>query len=245
MTNSNSYQDDVIVLKVKDWQTSDRMAEGFSREHGKVLFIAYGVRHMRNRNGALVQNLTHARMQFTRGRKFDTLKQCELLPPLFTSTDIEKIAYASFVTELTSELTVEHQEQEEVYELLVKALSALDERNPRLVVLAFACQLLTFCGVAPNLESCVCCDREIADEDAWISAVQGGVVCSTCKTGAETEFSAEARNLAFILQTLDFTAENKFSVKGKDIITLEDFLYKFIFVQVEKPLKSLQFLANL
>lgn len=245
MANSNSYQDDVIVLKVKDWQTSDRMAEAFSREHGKILFIAYGARHMRNHNSALVQNLTHARMQFAKGRKFDTLKQCELLQPLVTSTDIEKIAYASFITELTSELTAEHEGQQEVYELLVKSLSALDERNPRLVVLAFACQLLDFCGVAPNLESCVCCDKVIEDDDAWISAIQGGIICADCKTGAETEFSVEAKKLAFILQTLDFTAENKFSVKGKDIITLEDFLYKFIFVQVEKPLKSLQFLANL
>lgn len=245
MTNSNSYQDDVIVLKVKDWQTSDRMAEGFSREHGKILFIAYGVRHMRNSKGALVQNLTHARMQLTKGRKFDTLKQSELLPALVTSTDIEKIAYASFITELTSELTAEHEEQEEIYQLLIKALPALDKRNPRLVVLAFACQLLNFCGIAPNLETCVCCAKSVENDDVWISAIQGGVVCAECKTGAETEFSLETKKLAVILQTLDFSTENKFSVKGKDIIIFEDFLYKFIFLQVEKPLKSLQFLASL
>lgn len=145
-TNRKTYQDDVIVLKTKDWQTVDRMAEGFSREHGRILFIAYGARHMRNRNSALVQNLTHAHMQLSAGRKFDTLRQCELLPQLIIETDLERLAYASFITELTAEITPEREPNEDIYEVLLASLQAINHRNPRLIALSFAVKLLALCG---------------------------------------------------------------------------------------------------
>jgi DNA repair protein RecO (recombination protein O) len=244
MSSNNLYQDEVIVLKVKDWQTADRLAEGFSRAHGRISFIAYGARYMRNRSGALVQSLTHASMHFSPGRKFDTLRQLELLEPLVNFSEIDKLAYAAFIAELTAELTPEREPQENIYMLLRGALQILNRRNPRIVCLSFALKLLALCGVAPSLDACVCCGAAI-DGDAYISAVQGGSVCGACKTGAEAPFLLSARELCHRLLSLDLAVEEGFSVKGKDLLVLEEFLHKFIFVQVEKPLKSLQFLREL
>lgn len=243
-TNRNIYQDDVVVLKTKDWQTVDRMAEGFSLEHGRILFIAYGAKHMRNRSSALVQNLTHARMQLSVGRKFDTLRQCELLPQLVTDSDLEHLAYASFITELTAEITPEREPNADIYEVLVSSLQAVNHRNPRLIALSFAMKLLNLCGVGPSFETCVSCGAPI-EGDVWASAVQGGCVCAECKTGAETAFAESVQVLAQTLLHLDPLAEGAFSVKGKDMIALETFLHKFIIMQVEKPLKSLSFLASM
>ena len=242
--NRNTYQDDVIVLKTKDWQTVDRMAEGFTREHGRILFIAYGARHMRNRNSALVQNLTHAHMQLSAGRKFDTLRQCDLLPPLVVDTDIEQLAYASFMTELTAEITPEREPNEDIYEVLSASLKAINHRNPRLIALSYAIKLLALCGVGPSFDTCVCCGVPI-EGDVWASAVQGGCVCANCKTGAETAFDENVQVLSQTLLHLDPLAEGAFTVKGRDMMVLETFLHKFILMQVEKPLKSLNFLANM
>lgn len=49
--SSTVYQDEVIILKVKDWQTADKYAVCFSRAHGKVPFIAYGARYARTTGG--------------------------------------------------------------------------------------------------------------------------------------------------------------------------------------------------
>ena len=43
---------------------------------------------------------------------------------------------------------------------------------------------------------------------------------------------------------LDFNAPIKFSVKGADLMQLEQILYRFIVYQTDKPLKSLNFLAQ-
>jgi DNA repair protein RecO (recombination protein O) len=244
MTNSNIYQDDVIILRARDWQVADRIAEGFSRAHGRILFIAYGARHVRSRYSASVQTLAHARLQLTTGRKFDTLRQCERLEPLLALADAERLSYASFAAELTSEITPEREPQEAVYLLLRDALKLMSSRNPRLVALSFALKLFALSGAAPSLNECVCCGAVIAG-DAYISAVQGGAICAGCRTGAEAAFPFAARQLGNLLAQLDLDGEATFTAKGRDLLILEDFLHKFTFTQVEKPLKSMQFLGGL
>ena len=244
MTKSNTYKDDVVVLRVRNWQVADKIADAFSKENGRISFIAYGARHMKNRYSALIQTLTHANMQFSKGQRVDILRQCDFFSPLLDSSDIEKIAYASFITELVVELTPEKEPYEEIYTLLVEALKSLNTKNNRIIALAFAIQLLDISGFSPSFTECVCCGKQITG-NASISAVQGGVVCNDCKTGAEQEFMESTRDFSLILKDFDFNTDEKFSVKGRDIIIFEEFLHKFIFIQVEKPLKSLQFLSEI
>ena len=47
------------------------------------------------------------------------------------------------------------------------------------------------------------------------------------------------------LQNLDFGKPSDFTVKGSALMELEQILYKFITYQTDKPLKSLNFLAQL
>jgi hypothetical protein len=75
--------------------------------------------------------------------------------------------------------------------------------------------------------------------------VQGGCVCGGCRTGAEADFPQSARALSLALRGLDLAAPGGFTVKGQDLLALEEFLYKFVFAQIEKPLKSLLFLNKL
>ncbi|MDR3349354.1 MAG: DNA repair protein RecO [Acidaminococcales bacterium] len=244
MTDNNLYQDDIIILRARDWQTYDKIADAFSRSHGRILFIAYGARHIKNRNSALMQSLAHASAQLAPGQKFDTLRQCELLEPLLASPEIAKFAYASFAAELTIEATPEREPQEEIYHLLRGALQAMNKRNPRLVILAFVMKLFSLCGISPSFDNCVCCGKAI-EGSAWASAVQGGCVCGDCRTGAEADFSQSARALSAALRNVDLAAAGGFTAKGHDLRALEDFLYKFVLAQIEKPLKSLQFLSKL
>ncbi|MBR6636638.1 MAG: recombination protein O N-terminal domain-containing protein, partial [Phascolarctobacterium sp.] len=51
---SNDFRDDAIVLHVKNWQTADKYAVCFTREHGKIRFIVYGGRYPKNVAGRLL-----------------------------------------------------------------------------------------------------------------------------------------------------------------------------------------------
>ena len=241
--NKVAYQDEIIILRVKDWQTADKYAVCFSREHGKVSFIAYGARYGKSNGGRLIQPFAQLSARLIGGRRFDTLQQCEL-SVLPQTMDILALAYSAVIAEAVENLTEEYSPQEEIFILLQQALVLLGRHNKRLVVVSALCKLLSFCGFDPALENCKTCHEKI-EGDAYFSTVQGGVVCDNCSAGAELPFAVGTRELMLKLQRLDFANPEKFVVRGADLMQLEQTLYKFLVYQTDKPLVSLQFLAQI
>ena len=241
--NKVAYQDEIIILRVKDWQTADKYAVCFSREHGKVSFIAYGARYGKSNGGRLIQPFAQLSARLIGGRRFDTLQQCEL-SVLPQTMDILALAYSAVIAEAVENLTEDYSPQEEIFILLQQALVLLGRHNKRLVVVSALCKLLSFCGFDPALENCTTCHEKI-EGDAYFSTVQGGVVCDNCSAGAELPFAVGTRELMLKLQRLDFANPEKFVVRGADLMQLEQTLYKFLVYQTDKPLVSLQFLAQI
>ena len=146
--------DDALVLHVKNWQTADKYAVCFTKEHGKLRFIAYGARYEKNIHGRLLQPFANLHIEVQQGQKIDKLRSCELLQ-MPKSMDMQQMAYAAVASELTAVLTEDRVPQPELYEMLGAALAALLQRNPRLVVLSYAIKLLAATGFAPQLKHCV------------------------------------------------------------------------------------------
>ncbi len=242
-------QDEGIILHVKNWQSADRYAVAFTLKYGKVRFIAYGARYVKNVQGRLLQPFSRLALDVQQGQKIDKLRSCELLdlPRVY---DMKQMAYAAVATELTAVFTEDREPQPELYELLMATLDAITKRNPRLVVLSFAIKLLNITGFAPQMTHCVHCGRALEeDEDAFFSALGGGVVCKDCRTTLQDdgleEAAADTRALWQWLQTLDYDNPAPFKVLGGTMMAVEKLLYKFIFFQTDKPLNSLNFLSQL
>lgn len=244
----NLIADEGVILRVRDWQTADKYAVCFTKEHGKLRFVAYGARYGKSTKGRLLQPFARLRLEVTAGQRLERLASCELAELPF-AYDMKQMAYGAVMAELTAVLTEDHVPQPELYELLVQALAALRQRNPRLVTLAYALQLLQLTGFAPQLSSCTVCGRELtAEEDCFFAAAQGGVVCGSCAAslaGDKEHCGAGTRSLLQQLGSLDFAEPKPFSVRGGELMELERILYRFILCQTEKPLNSLSFLNQL
>ena len=241
--------DEALVLHVKDYQTADRLVVCFTKKHGKLRFIAYGARYVKNVQGRLLQPFACLNIQVQQGQRVDKLRSCELVR-MPKSLDMQQMAYGAVAAELTAVLTEDHEADEELYELLLATLAALTKRNPRLVVLSFAIKLLGITGFAPQMSHCVGCGTAIALEDAaWFSPLQGGLLCEACQAGYTGEglepCGQGTRQLWQWLATLDYENPAAFSVRGGDLMELERLLYKFIFFQTDKPLNSLNFLSQM
>ena len=238
-----AYQDEAIILRVSNWQTADKYAVCFSRAHGKIAFIAYGASYPRSTSGRLVQPFAQVELTLTPGKKVETMRSCESLK-IPETMDIENLAYGAVVAEVTESLTTEGESQEKIYELLLETMELLKVRNKRLVTISTLLKLLTLCGFAPQLDSCTSCSKAV-EKDGFFSLVQGGFLCADCAQGDELTCSLATRDLMVMLQKLDFTKPSDFTVKGSALMELEQILYKFITYQIDKPLKSLNFLAQL
>ena len=265
---AESYPDEVLILQVKNWQTADKYAVCFSRHHGKTVFLAYGARFAKSAAGRLVQPFAKLNASFYTGARVDKLKNCELAAQLPQFT-LPQLGYASLMAEVTEQLTEQGEGQEAVFELLVQALALLQQRNPRIVALAFILKLLDLCGIGPVYEVCVHCSNP-TDEDAYFSCEQGGLICQNCygafrsvltqrigsgdRKVAEGDGSdavpglpplrAAVRELWQKLRLMDLERPEAFRIQGRDLMELEYIVHAYLLYQTDRPLRSLEFLRQ-
>ena len=244
----DSYQDEVVILQVNNWQTADKKAVCFSRYHGKIVFLAYGARYPKSVSGRLIQPFSCLEAEFYPGNRVDKLKSCQLAAPM-PQLGLEQMAYGFLMAEMTERLTEQGEPSEEIYMLLQKALQLLVKRNPRLAALVYLIQLLDHCGIGPVYEVCVNCSRP-AKGDAWFSEMQGGFICTDChsvqgKTESLQPFQEETRLLWQQMRMLNLTEPGHFSVKGAALMELEQILHRYLVYQTEQPIKSLDFIRQI
>ena len=154
------YVTEAVVLSVRDLGEADRLAVLFSREIGKLSAAAYGARRPRSRFAGAVQSFAQVSLSLIPGRTLDTIGQCEVKRSFRElREDIQLMTYAAFLTELVSELWPDRSPEPSAYDVLMGSLSLLSERNPRLVSLAAAWQLLALAGFHPEYERCVACGQ--------------------------------------------------------------------------------------
>lgn len=179
--SSEVFQDEAVILRVKNWQTADKYAVCFCREHGKISFVAYGAAYPRSQSGRLVQPFAHLRLTLNPGRKVASLRGCESLEmPL--AMDWENLAYGAIIGEAAEHLLGEEEPQEEVFQLLLEAFRLLGKRNRRLVTDSTLLKLLALCGLNPILDQCTSCGESVT-EDGYFSLVQGGFLCKKMRHG--------------------------------------------------------------
>ena len=243
-----SYQDEVLVLQVNNWQTADKKVVCYSREHGKIVFMAYGARYPKSVSGRLLQPFACLEAELYPGSRVDKLKTCQLAAPM-PQMGLEQMAYGFLMAEMTERLTEQGESSEELYMLLQKALQLLVKRNPRLAALAYLIQLLDYCGIGPVYEVCVNCSR-LADGDGWFSEMQGGFICTECHSGlgkmeSLQQFHEETRMLWQQLRMLNLAEPGHFSVKGGALMELEQILHRYLVYHTEQPINSLEFIRQL
>ena len=241
-----SYKDEIVLLQVNNWQTADKKAVCFSRNHGKIVFMAYGARYPKSVSGRLLQPFACLEAELYPGTRVDKLKSCQLAAPM-PQMELEQMAYGFLMAEMTERLTEQGEPSESLYLLLRRALQLLVKRNPRVAAMAYLIQLLDYCGIGPVYEVCVQCSRP-AEGDGWFSEMQGGFVCASCgteKSQGLQSFQEDTRRLWQQLRMLDLAEPGHFSVKGGALMELEQILHRYLVYQTEQPIRSLEFLRQI
>ncbi|MBQ3076650.1 MAG: DNA repair protein RecO [Clostridia bacterium] len=104
-----------------------------------------------------------------------TVESAELTESFFElRNDVEALALAAWLTDLTATLCVERQPEDGLLRLILNALYALSRgKEAALVKPAFELRLLSEAGFLPELTGCLHC----GEEPCAFSAAEGGVLC--------------------------------------------------------------------
>lgn len=238
------YQDEAIVLTVRDWQWQDRIATLLLKEKGKLPVLAFGAKRVRQSWNAQLQPLSFLHVSVKLGSRIAVLRGAERSGKLHLPDEqLEAIAYGAVMAEATAGLLPDEEPQPAVFTLLSAAAPALAVHNPRLTALAYLIQLLQLCGYAPDYENCALCQQPAGERPFRLEPLQGGIVCGACEPGEAND--PETVVLLQRLGQLQFSQEERFVVRGKQLLEAERFVYRFLQLQMDKPLQSLRFLQQM
>ena len=177
------YRDHAVVLRTWKLGEADRIVSLHTHDHGKVRGVAKGVRRTKSKFGARLEPLSHVAVQLYRGKgDLDTITQVETVDR-FTSLrdDPDRFARAQAMLEAVDQVAQDREPDRELHVMLVRALRTLDQTSSPLVVAAFFLKLLAHEGVMPQLDECVSCGA--ADPIEAFDALEGGVLCRSCRRG--------------------------------------------------------------
>jgi len=119
-----------IIIKRKNFSESDRILTVMTRNLGKIKVIAKGVRKITSRRAPTIDLLCLSQLQIYEGKTFYTLSESVLINDFcLLKGSLKKIRLAFHVCELTDALLPEEQAHKEVYELLLKFMQGLCEKD--------------------------------------------------------------------------------------------------------------------
>jgi DNA repair protein RecO (recombination protein O) len=134
-----AYKAKAISLKNAPFAEADKLVTLFSREHGKIKVIAKGARRVPSRLGGRIETFSYTDCFIAKGRSLDILSQCEVLETFQSlRDDPAALRVGLYLLKLIDAGTVEGQPNPELFDLLLKGLTALKvKKDPQRIKARF------------------------------------------------------------------------------------------------------------
>lgn len=235
-----------IVLRQNDYRDSDIILSVFTRENGKMSFLARGLKKPQSKNASSCNLFCHSLFHYSDNGKdgMKILKNAERKCMFYhIYEDLLKQSCAQLICECIDKML--DGSSEELFDVLYKSLNYLNEgKDPMLILSLFLAHANEYCGITPNVDECVRCHSQ--KNIASISLREGGFVCINCMDHLyHTKYSeTELRNFRLIHKARidDFEVLSKHvSASYKDVKLVLSFFEEYSGIH----LKSSAFLEKI
>lgn len=198
---------EAIVAGGVDFSEADRVVYLLTRQ-GAISAFAHGAKKSKRRFAGALEPFATVDATLVAGRRskkgLPTLEQAVAKRVrLELRTDLDRIALASYVVELSHRTAPEGEACDAQYELTVQTLDHIAEHGASVAARrAFELRLLAELGYAPHLESCVQCGDDPGR--LYLELMQGGLHCSVHR-GRASEIGPKTRQwMQLVLTTPEF-----------------------------------------
>lgn len=249
MGGPRDYQVEGLVVRHADTGERDRVITLFTRDEGKLAFIARGARRPGSSLGPCVQMLTRGRFQCVRRRALHLITQAAVIDSFGKMrADLWGTACGLYLAELVDLATVEGAPNHNLYNLMVEALELIDRKGGHDVLLRFfELRLLEHVGFCPSLRRCVSCDVELRPVENALSATLGGALCPDCARSSPDgqSLSVDALKVLrfWLANTLETACRTKLHSRLADEV--EGHLHRFLDNVLQRDVKSRAWLTRL
>lgn len=169
-----------IVLSVTDYGETSKILNVLTKKYGIIGVISKGCKKLKSDLRSVSDRLTYGRFNiFYKENKLSNLISVDVMNNFKNiKLDIEKISYASFLLELSGQVS-KHQFGLSVYDYLISALIKINDGfDPLVITNIIELKFLDLLGVMPMLDGCVVCGNKTGI--VTISSYKGGYLCKKC-----------------------------------------------------------------
>ena len=133
-----------FVLKTDKYRETSKIVTLFTWLHGKIRCIAKGVRMTNTKWGGCLQSMAYLNVfyYYKENRSLYLLSNAEYIETYKNlQTDNEKLRIAYQIAELINRTTLEHHDNNQIFELLAGSLKCLDNATKNYVNVLFKCEI--------------------------------------------------------------------------------------------------------
>jgi DNA repair protein RecO (recombination protein O) len=240
-----------IVLRARPFGESDKIVSFFTQQYGKIAGIAKGALRSRKRfvNSLETFSLVNLSFQDRSHSNLAFIISADLIrSPRNLMTDLDRIAHASYLVEITGGLVGEREENSALFQHLKEGLAHLEENGTSLRFLTyFELKLLRLAGYQPALDHCKKCQTNCLDGalSSWhFSPLDGGILCDSCSRSCR-EVLPLGRTAVEVLTALQAESNclpARMALPASVIAEIRSVVLRFIQFQMDREIKSIPFL---
>ncbi len=171
-----------IILSETNYSESSKILNVLTKEYGLIGVISKGCRNIKSKLRSVSRKLIYGNIHvYYKKDGLSILISVDVINSFpKTSTDLEKISYASYLLDLTKQV-IRQNDSSEIYNLLKDTLLKIEEGfSPLILTNILELKFLDYLGVRPNIDNCGICGN--TKNIVSLSADSGGYVCLNCQT---------------------------------------------------------------
>jgi DNA repair protein RecO (recombination protein O) len=255
---SKTYTTTGLILKRRDYLENDRLFIVYSKDFGKIELLAKGTKKISSKLNSYLEPFYLIKIMAARGKGFDKLANCNLVKSyqnLRNDQSLFGFYLLNYLSEVTDGLIIGQTLKNDKFQLLLELLDLLEEKINQAsqlkllgLVNVYNFKNLNLLGYQPEIKRCLNCHKGILLTKNIFDFRQGGIICEDCKKVCLIEdYILVSDGVIKLLQLAqekslaDFISlENHFD----DLKQFNQVVYKLLLINLEKPIKSVDFLNN-
>lgn len=236
-----------LVLRCVDYKESDKILTVLTQDFGKLTVSARGCRKKNSAISAGCQLLCWSEMVLFEYRGRWAVKEAATLREFQAiRADLEKLALACYLAEVTENLAMEEMPCPELLSLTLNSLHALDQMKKPLELVKGAFELKAMClaGYEPMLEGCAVCGASLP-ENPRFHLREGILHCAACRKGVGEGVSMPLD--ASVLQAMEHIVYGdpkrlfSFPLEPTGLRLFSDLTESYLHTQLERGFQTLDF----
>lgn len=233
-----------IILTDTPYGENSKIVNIYTREKGLIGVMCNNVKSIKNPLRTKTLKFTYGTFHINYNeKKLSHLVDVDIIDNLKEiRTDIEKISYLNYISDLTYQV-IKQNDEEEIFDIFINTIIKINEgKNPAILTNILELKLLDYLGVGLNLDSCIKCGNK--HNIVTLDPDEGGFICQDCYTN-EKILSPKAIKLIRMYYLIDIKSISDISIKQDVANEINYFLDKYYERYTGLYLKSKDFLKKI